>query len=274
MLKAALTVLFAALASTAYAQLLSQPSMQDAYQARLLRGWPQSDQSHVAGIQIALAPGWKTYWRVPGAGGIAPRFNWSRSRNLKSVAYLWPSPHVFTAYGMQTLGFEHQLVLPLVLQPIDPAKPVEAHVEMHFGICADICVPAEAALAAVIFEPDRANAPMINAMLTRRPASAAQAGLVAARCVITPKGDDEFLLVTELEFNQPRGAQDVLVIETGTEDIWVSEPDTRVQGRRVTAEADLVNYGDGPLALSRQNLRFTLISGGGNAVDIQGCTAG
>ena len=35
------------------------------------------------GLQIKLAPGWKTYWRTPGDAGIPPHFDWVGSENLQ-----------------------------------------------------------------------------------------------------------------------------------------------------------------------------------------------
>src|SRR5690606_15708570 len=35
-------------------------------------------QPFLAGIEMRLADGWKTYWRRPGDSGIAPRFDWSK----------------------------------------------------------------------------------------------------------------------------------------------------------------------------------------------------
>src|SRR5947199_3721959 len=34
-----------------------------------------------AGIEVRLAPGWKTYWRYPGDSGVPPRFDFSKSQN-------------------------------------------------------------------------------------------------------------------------------------------------------------------------------------------------
>jgi len=46
-----------------------------------------------AGIQIKLAPGWWTYWRLPGTSGMPPRFDWSGSKNLAAEPELvWPAP--------------------------------------------------------------------------------------------------------------------------------------------------------------------------------------
>ena len=46
----------------------------------IIRGWRQSDDIHIAAINIKLEDGWKTYWRVPGIGGIAPILNWEKSK--------------------------------------------------------------------------------------------------------------------------------------------------------------------------------------------------
>ena len=42
-----------------------------------------------AGVEIRLAPGWKTYWRYPGDSGVPPRFDFSRLATMsKSVTVL------------------------------------------------------------------------------------------------------------------------------------------------------------------------------------------
>ncbi|MEO0999402.1 MAG: hypothetical protein AAFW69_02170, partial [Pseudomonadota bacterium] len=40
--------------------------------AELLPGWVEEDGSLIAALSIDLAPGWKTYWRAPGEGGLPP----------------------------------------------------------------------------------------------------------------------------------------------------------------------------------------------------------
>src|SRR6185436_965035 len=47
---------------------------------------------HHAGVEIRLAPGWKTYWRHPGDSGVPPRFDFTASRNVKSVTIRYPAP--------------------------------------------------------------------------------------------------------------------------------------------------------------------------------------
>ena len=244
------------------------------FETRLMVGWQQQDNSHVAGIEIRLAPGWKTYWRAPGAGGIAPRFDWSGSSNLKAVSYVWPAPSVFETYGTRTLGYEGQLILPVIMQPKDQNKPIEARLDMHFGVCSDICVPAQAAFGNRITGKSEPNAVTISGVLNQRAATGDEAGLVNAKCRISPKSQDEFEFAARLEFRSPPAGAQILVVETGNEEIWVSETDTVIDGRIVRSAADLVNYGEGPLALARDRLRLTLISRRGGAIDIRGCAAG
>ena len=63
--------------------------------AEISPGWREG-YSHVAGLTIRLAPGWKTYWRAPGDAGIPPSFNWSGSKNVADVRVQFPVPEVFS----------------------------------------------------------------------------------------------------------------------------------------------------------------------------------
>ena len=44
------------------------------------------------GIEIALEPGWYTYWRNPGEAGVPPVFDFSGSENVASVDVMYPAP--------------------------------------------------------------------------------------------------------------------------------------------------------------------------------------
>src|SRR5881394_903924 len=69
---------------------------------RLIAGAARHDGGvtiHRAGVEIRLAPGWKTYWRYPGDSGIPPRFDFSKSHNVKSVNVRWPAPQRLTDEG-------------------------------------------------------------------------------------------------------------------------------------------------------------------------------
>ena len=100
-----------------------------------------------AGIEIRLDPGWKTYWRYPGDSGVPPTIDFAGSENIKSVTTLWPAPHRFAdgANGY-SVGYVDDVVLPLHIEPNDPAKPSALHVKLGYAVCGNVCVPAEANL--------------------------------------------------------------------------------------------------------------------------------
>ena len=104
-------------------------------------------QGLYAFVEIALAPGWKTYWRTPGdAGGLPPTFDWSKSNNLAAADVAFPDPRRFTDRSGNTIGYDGTVVMPVRLTPKDGAKPLSLVLGLHYGICKDICIPAEAEL--------------------------------------------------------------------------------------------------------------------------------
>jgi DsbC/DsbD-like thiol-disulfide interchange protein len=118
--------------------------------ARLLAGSAPEGQSAppLAFVEIALEPGWKTYWRTPGdAGGLPPTFDWSKSANLAAAEVAFPAPHRFTDKSGSTIGYKDGVMLPVFLKPQDPGTPISLVVSLHYGICKDICIPVEAELA-------------------------------------------------------------------------------------------------------------------------------
>jgi DsbC/DsbD-like thiol-disulfide interchange protein len=116
---------------------------------RLLRGAPLGDKDGFgAGIEIALEPGFRTYWRMPGAAGLPPLFDWSGSRNLASIAPAWPVPRRFDEAGVSIIGYEgDNVVLPLRVAATDPGLPVDLSISLTYAACKTICVPEQAQAA-------------------------------------------------------------------------------------------------------------------------------
>jgi len=102
----------------------------------------------LAGIEIRLAEGWKTYWRNPGeSGGVPPRFDLSASRNLGAARIRYPAPERLKDALGDSIGYKHAVVFPIEVAAADPTRPVELDVALEYGVCRDICIPAEARLA-------------------------------------------------------------------------------------------------------------------------------
>jgi DsbC/DsbD-like thiol-disulfide interchange protein len=97
-----------------------------------------------AGIEMRLAPGWKTYWRYPGDSGIPPRIDFARSQNVKSVTVRWPAPQRIADEAGTSIGYKHDVTFPLDVAPEDSGKPVTLALAIDYGVCEKICVPVDA----------------------------------------------------------------------------------------------------------------------------------
>ncbi len=109
---------------------------------RLIAGTPPTGKAFLrAGVEIKLAPGWKTYWRYPGDSGMAPRFDFTRSENLESVEIDWPAPRAWRDEGGTAIGYKEGVILPLRVTAKDPAQPVSLLLAFDYAVCERVCVP-------------------------------------------------------------------------------------------------------------------------------------
>jgi len=106
-----------------------------------------SDGHMIAGVQIRLDPGWKTYWRMPGDSGVPPTFDWSGSKNLRSAEVLYPAPHRFTDASGTAIGYEDEVVFPVMVTPERLDEPVELKLNVDYGLCKTLCIPSQANLS-------------------------------------------------------------------------------------------------------------------------------
>jgi DsbC/DsbD-like thiol-disulfide interchange protein len=138
-----------------------------------------------AGIEIRLGPGWKTYWRYPGDSGVPPRFDFSASRNLKSVDVRYPGPHRFTDESGTSIGYKEGVVFPLDVTPQDAGKPVTIVMKIDYAICEKICIPAEGAAELTLAGDPGAPDDRFdrNAALVPRPAAVGGSEALAVRAV-------------------------------------------------------------------------------------------
>lgn len=67
-----------------------------------IRAEPSADDKTRMLLSVQLEKGWKTYWRSPGEGGIAPVIAWATP--LESVKWYWPVPQRFDVSGFQLRG--------------------------------------------------------------------------------------------------------------------------------------------------------------------------
>ena len=258
-----------AFCAPATAQSSLPPAVEDIVKIEVLPGWRGSDGQHMAALRIKLADGWKTYWRAPGQSGIPPSLNWSGSENLAGVKFHWPVPEVYDIGGMQTIGYEQELVLPMTLVPKSADKPIALNGKVNLGVCKDVCIPADAAIAVALPAQGAGSKAPIKRALRQRPDTAKEAGLRGAVCDVEPISDG--LRVT-VNIDMPKlGPNEVVVVETADPSVWVSEISTKRNGRGLTTVTELVPSSGKPFLLNRSDLRLTVLAAG-RGVDIRGCT--
>lgn len=221
-----------------------------------------------AGVEIVLAPDWKTYWRQPGdAGGVPPYFDWSKSVNLARTDVLFPAPHRFTDATGDAIGYKKSLILPVRIEPQVRGRKIGLALNFQYGVCREICIPAQAKLAMEV-QPDalRTMPPQLAEAIERVPLSprhvtASSPRLLRATPALTAKPAK-----LTIDVAYPGGSEGAdLFLDAGAE---VYLPMARKTGsigpNQIRYEVDLSD-GIDLAALRGKDLRLTMVSARHNA---------
>jgi len=107
----------------------------------------QYDKQHrtlPAVLEVQLDGDWKTYWRSPGEGGIAPSIDWSQSKNIENVEWFWPTPERFSLLGLQTFGYKHKVAFPILFTLAPEVNHADGRINISgkftLSSCTNICV--------------------------------------------------------------------------------------------------------------------------------------
>ncbi|MCZ4058369.1 protein-disulfide reductase DsbD family protein [Pantoea sp. LMR881] len=99
-----------------------------------LRSAPQGSTTQLL-LDIRLESGWKTYWRTPGEGGVAPTIHWQQS-GIQSEWH-WPTPARFNVSGITTQGYHDRVALPLRLHNVQGDRLAGT---LTLSTCSDVCI--------------------------------------------------------------------------------------------------------------------------------------
>jgi DsbC/DsbD-like thiol-disulfide interchange protein len=187
---------------------------------RLIAGARPSGQGGPlrAGIEIRLGRGWHTYWRYPGDAGVPPRFDFASSQNVKAVEVLWPAPRRLPEAGLTAIGYDRDVILPLRVTALDPAKPVTLQVKIDYAICEKLCVPAQTKAALALAGGASAQDARLAEAEARVPLKVALGAgpALAVRSVRREDGGDRPRILVDVA--APRGAAVDLFAEGPTEE--------------------------------------------------------
>jgi DsbC/DsbD-like thiol-disulfide interchange protein len=228
---------------------------------RLVAGSPASRSAMRAGIELRLGAGWKTYWRYPGDSGVPPRFDFSKSTNVKSVTVRWPAPHRFTDESGASIGYKGGVLLPLDIVPANPAQPVTLRIALEYAICEKICIPAAGSAALSLGAASSFEAALAAAQAqVPKPAALGDSAPFAIRSIKREPGSPNPRVVVEVA--APDGAPLDLFVEGPTDDWALPLPEPVAGGapgrRRYSFELDGLPPG---ATATGATLRFTLVSG-------------
>lgn len=247
-----LITLFAAVAP-AIVHAASSPWFQtDGARLRLVTIAAPDAEGMVRGVlQIALEPGWKTYWKDPGDAGIPPQIDVSSSMNVTAAEISFPPPQRFDDGVSHWAGYGAPISLPVRFKVTDPAHFTAIDADIFLGICKDVCVPVQARLS-VAPDDGFGDEATVVAGFSRLPAQAGSAFGISA---VTDAGSE---LIAEA--NLPEGV-DVPELFVVTPHGWgLKPPQLERSGERVIFRIPVL---DRPQSKAEAiEIEYTLISGG------------
>lgn len=85
-------------------------------------------------LDVTLEKGWKTYWRSPGEGGIAPAITWQTPLEMD---WRWPVPQRFEVAGISTQGYQGNVSFPITLHGKLPEKLAGV---LTLSTCSNVCI--------------------------------------------------------------------------------------------------------------------------------------
>src|SRR5207302_3348056 len=106
-------------------------------------------KSFTIGLLLRMAPGWHTYWKFSGEGGLPSEVKWNLPDGWKVGDIQWPIPLKTTDPGdIQTYGYQDEVLL--MQEIIPPARidssSVKLSAEANWLVCEKICIPGSASL--------------------------------------------------------------------------------------------------------------------------------
>lgn len=91
-------------------------------------------------LQLKLQGEWKSYWRSPGEGGVAPSLDFSASKNISDLQWSWPAPTRYPVLGVETIGYKGEVNFPITLHIEELNNPVELSGVLTISSCTNVCV--------------------------------------------------------------------------------------------------------------------------------------
>ncbi len=114
------------------------------YKIEFIKGkFIKNENYFLAGIKVTLRPDWKIYWKNPGDAGLPPELSWKNINNINKIEFLFPKPKAFNFFGINTFGYDNEVIFPIKIHIQDFKKMVSGKFDFNAQICNKICIPIE-----------------------------------------------------------------------------------------------------------------------------------
>lgn len=101
-------------------------------------------------LRLTHAPGWHSYWQVPGDSGLPTRVTWKLPPGFRAGDLQWPAPRRLAIGSLVDYGYEGEALL---LSKVEIPSGLAAGTTERLGarvqwlMCRDVCIPASADLS-------------------------------------------------------------------------------------------------------------------------------
>jgi thiol:disulfide interchange protein len=97
-----------------------------------------------AGVDLKMEPAWHTYWKNPGAAGMATEIKWQLPPGISAGEIQWPLPDKFPPVEVTTYGYTNETVLlvPLKIGTNVSSGSVDLKANVSWLECKEVCIPA------------------------------------------------------------------------------------------------------------------------------------
>jgi thiol:disulfide interchange protein len=171
--------------------------------ARLLLGneTARPGDTVMAALQLKMDQGWHTYWKNPGASGMATEIAWKLPPGITAGESRWPTPQKLTEETFTTYIYSNEVVLLIPLHLAKDLRPgrMEVSGEASWLECELQCIKQSQTVQAV-FEVGLDRKPSTNAVLIEAaeqkiPGPISGEAKATARWEGPPKQDSRFALL-------------------------------------------------------------------------------
>jgi thiol:disulfide interchange protein/DsbC/DsbD-like thiol-disulfide interchange protein len=107
-----------------------------------------------AGVDLKMEPDWHTYWKNPGAAGLATKIEWQLPPGVSAGEIQWPLPKKLPPAEVTTYGYEDEVMLlvPLTIETNSnlPEGQVTLKANVSWLECKEVCIPANTNVEATL----------------------------------------------------------------------------------------------------------------------------